>query len=97
MDGPYYRGGPPPPSRQQQQQQQHPQEPPPQQEGFWSRLTNKIFAGSEEEYVHTAFMAFVSVFPPLILLSLSRIRSRFESNDGVLPIGLKALSLLLST
>jgi hypothetical protein len=49
MDGPYYRGGPPPPSRQQQQQQ--PQEPPPQQEGFWSRLTNKIFAGSEEGYV----------------------------------------------
>ena len=49
MDGPYYRGGPPPPSRQQQQQQ--PQEPPPQQEGFWSRLTNKIFAGSEEGFV----------------------------------------------
>ncbi|GAB5029612.1 5-nucleotidase [Nannochloropsis oceanica] len=44
MDGPHYRGGPLP-SRQQQQQ---PQEPPPQQEGFWSRLTNKIFAGSDE-------------------------------------------------
>ena len=71
MDGPYYRGGPPPPSRQQQQQQQQqPQEPPPQQEGFWSRLTNKIFAGSEEGYVCIAFMAFVSVFL-LILLSLS--------------------------
>lgn len=60
MDGPYYRGGPPPPSRQQQQQQ--PQEPPLQQEGFWSRLTNKIFAGSEEGYVFHWFVFLLHSF-----------------------------------
>lgn len=79
MDGPYYRGGPPPPSRQQQQQQ--PQEPALQQEGFWSRLTNKIFAGSEDGYVALCggfVFALHSFYCPRILDS-SQVGASFSS------------------